>query len=131
MGNGSRKVMVSSSFFQEKVKAQRVFKRGSHTHKVGRKKEALVPEVTSEGTVVPDPLEDTIDISVSDVWITDCIIVSSRLGESLYMLSSCISLLVGLSIRLINCCIILVYISSCSRRNLKSRRSVYIISSLQ
>ncbi|KAG5585629.1 hypothetical protein H5410_046063 [Solanum commersonii] len=38
MGNGSRKVTISSSFFQEKAKAQRVFKWSSHTYKVGHKK---------------------------------------------------------------------------------------------
>ncbi|KAG5599969.1 hypothetical protein H5410_031339 [Solanum commersonii] len=38
MGIGSRRVTMSSSFFQGKVKAQGVLKRGSCTHKVGHKR---------------------------------------------------------------------------------------------
>uniref|UniRef100_M1DLI5 Uncharacterized protein n=1 Tax=Solanum tuberosum TaxID=4113 RepID=M1DLI5_SOLTU len=45
--------------------------------------ECKVPGVTS---TISDPLGAAIDVSVSDVWITYCTIVSSRSGRSPYML---------------------------------------------
>ncbi|KAG5599022.1 hypothetical protein H5410_030392 [Solanum commersonii] len=44
-----------------------------------------MPGVTS---IVPYPLGATMDVSVSDVWITDCTIISSRSDRSPYMLFS-------------------------------------------
>ncbi|KAG5595245.1 hypothetical protein H5410_036477, partial [Solanum commersonii] len=50
--------------------------------------QASIPGATLEVTAVPDPLEAAIEVSVSDVWITNCMIVSSRFGKSLSMLYS-------------------------------------------
>ncbi|KAG5595586.1 hypothetical protein H5410_036818 [Solanum commersonii] len=44
----------------------------------GDGRERLVPSASS---AVPDPLRATMDVSISDVWITDCTIVSSRPGR--------------------------------------------------
>ncbi|KAG5605844.1 hypothetical protein H5410_027336 [Solanum commersonii] len=53
---------------------------------------ASVPGVTLEETTVPDPLGAAIEVLVSDVWITDCMIVFLRSKKSPYMLSLCISI---------------------------------------
>uniref|UniRef100_M1DKN5 Uncharacterized protein n=1 Tax=Solanum tuberosum TaxID=4113 RepID=M1DKN5_SOLTU len=46
---------------------------------------ASVPGVSSDGIEMPDPLEATVGISVGNVWITGCTIVSIRSGKSLNM----------------------------------------------
>ncbi|KAG5611097.1 hypothetical protein H5410_022378 [Solanum commersonii] len=51
-----------------------------------------MPRVTAKVTAVPDPLGASIKVSVSDIWIFDCMIFSPRSGKSLYILFSCIAI---------------------------------------
>ena len=64
MGNGSRKVIVSSNFFQEKAKAQGVFKQGAHAHKVAHKR--VIRQIGSNFSKLPKIISRDSSISQSD-----------------------------------------------------------------
>ncbi|KAG5631183.1 hypothetical protein H5410_002900, partial [Solanum commersonii] len=52
--------------------------------------------VTSEGIVVPDQVGYVADVSVDDVWITECTIVSTISRISLNIFSSRLSIISSL-----------------------------------